>query len=183
MIAREIIGQLCGVVVIVYSIMSSHLPKRWMILVGATVGNFFAAANQLLVGSGLTACFACLMATINCPINAYKAKKGIPTKKWENILWSVLYILAWAAGFGIGIYNGTASPLDLMTLVTTVFFIGHVLSKDEKKMRLYYLGNGAVFMIYDAINLNISALAKLFSVISTLIALYRFRDNKKRSTE
>ena len=79
MIVREIIGQLCGVVVIVYSIMSSHLPKRWMILVGATVGNFFAAANQLLVGSGLTACFACLMATINCPINAYKAKKGIPT--------------------------------------------------------------------------------------------------------
>ena len=182
-IIREIAGQACGIFVLVYSVVAAHLPKRWMILVGATAGNFFAAMNQLLVGSGLTACFACLMATINCPINAYKAKKGIPTKKWENILWAALYILAWAAGFGIGIATGTASALDLMTLVTTIFFIGHVLSTDEKKMRWYYLGNGAVFMVYDAINLNISALAKLFSVISTLMAIFRFKNKEKRSTD
>ena len=177
--AREIIGQACGVVVIIYAILSPHIPKRWMILLLATVGNLFAAANQLLVGSGLTACFACLVATINCPISAYKAKKNIPTKKWENILWGALYILAWAAGFGIGIANGTASALDLMTLGSTIFFIGHVLSEKEKNMRLFYLGNNAIFMVYDLINLNITALAKGFSFVSTLIAIYRFKDIKK----
>lgn len=178
MIIKEIIGQICGLLVLVGSVISIQLPKRWQILLVGAAANFFAAVNQLLVGSGLTACFACIVATVNCSISAYRSQKGIEPGKLENIVWSVLYLIAWAAGFFISFANGAASALDIFTLFTTLLFIGHVLSKDERNMRIFHVANSATFFVYDVINLNIVALAKLFSTISGVIALYRYRNKK-----
>ena len=171
----EIWGQIFGALVMVGCVISSQMPKRWQILLGFAGVNLFSSLNQLLVGSGLTACFLCAIATVHCAINAYKAKRGIPERLWENILFCVLYLIAWIIGFCASLESGAPLYLDLMTFVATVFFVGQVLLPRERDIRFCSLGNALIYFVYDCINLNIAAVAKLFTVLSVLIALIRYR--------
>ena len=177
---EETLGQICGVIVMIGCIVSSQMPKRWQILLGYAIVNLFSSLNQLFVGAGLTSCFLCAVATVHCSINAFKAKKGLVEHLWEKILFIVLYLIAWSIGFVLSFKNGTPLYLDLMTFVATVFFVGQVLLPKERDIRLSTLGNSLVYFIYDAINLNVAAVAKLFNVISVIIALIRYRDKDKK---
>ena len=172
----EIIGQIFGILVLVASIINNQFPKRWQILLGLSVINLLSAINQLLVGAGLTAALLGLVAMIHCPINAYKAKKDIPIRMWENILFSIIYFGAWFVGFLASSTNGTPLYLDLMTLAATVCFVASVFLPKERDIRLATLGNGFIYFIYNIINLNISAVAMLFGMISVIVALVRYRD-------
>ena len=177
----EIIGQIFGILVLVASIINNQFPKRWQILLGLSVINLLSAINQLLVGAGLTAALLGLVAMIHCPINAYKAKKDIPIRMWENILFSIIYFGAWFVGFLASSTNGTPLYLDLMTLAATVCFVASVFLPKERDIRLATLGNGFIYFVYNIINLNISALAMLFSMISIVVALIRYREKDNNS--
>ena len=179
---KEIIGQILGVLVILGCILVNQLPKRWQMLLCSAALNLLAAFNQLLVGAGFTACIASLIAVIHCPINAYKSKKGLPTRLWENILFALLYLGGWLVGFFLSSKNGTPLYLDLMILAATIAFLGTVFLPDEQDIRRCNLVNSLIYFIYDTINLNIAALAKLFSMISAIVALVRYR-KKPTKTE
>ena len=176
---KEILGQVLGVMIMIGCIVNTQFPKRWQILLVSAMVNMVSSINQLLVGSGLTACFLCAVATVHCSINSYKAKHEIPERMWEKILFICLYFIAWTTGFVFSFRNGTPLYLDLMTFVATIFFIGIVLLPRERDMRLCTLGNSLIYFTYDTINLNIAAIAKLFSVISVIIALIRYRKKQK----
>jgi hypothetical protein len=172
----EIIGQILGIILLLGSIINSQFPKRWQMLLGLSVLNLVSAANQLLVGAGLTACLLGAVAVVNCAINSYKSKKDIPIRLWENILFSVIYLCAWLLGFWASSKNGTPLYLDLMTLAATVFFVASVFLPKERDIRLATFGNAFIYFVYNIINLNSSALAMLFNMISIIIALVRYRD-------
>ena len=171
----EILGQIFGILVMIGCIVNNQFPKRWQMLLGFTVINLFSAINQLLVGSGLTACLAGCVAVIHCPINAYKAKKNLPTHLWENIFFSVLYLAAWLVGFLASGENGTPLYLDIMTLVATVCFVASVFLPKERDIRICTFLNSFIYFIYDIINLNLALVAKLFNMISVVVALIRYR--------
>ena len=175
---KEILGQICGIIIMILCVINTQFPKRWQMLLCSAVVNLFSSLNQLLVGSGLTACFLCAVATVHCSINSYKAKKEIPEKLWEKILFIALYFTAWGIGFSFSFQNGTPLYLDLMTFAATIFFIGIVLLPKERDMRLCTLGNSVIYFTYDTINLNIAAVAKMFSIISVIVALIRYRNKK-----
>ena len=171
----EIIGQICGVFVFVGCVLCTQMPKRWQMLLVLGFTNLFSTPNQLLVGAGLTAGLLCSVATVNCFLNAYKAKKGLTEHLWEKILFAVLYFAAWGVGFVASFKNGTPIYMDLMTLVATIFFLGQVFLPGEREMRLCTLGNSCMYFLYDSLNLNIAAVAKLFAMVSAIIALIRYR--------
>ena len=98
---------------------------------------------------------------------------------WEKILFIALYLTAWSIGFTLSFRNGTPLYLDLLILVATIFFIGTVLLPKERDIRLCTLGNSIIYFTYDTINLNIAAIAKLFSIISVIVALIRYRSREK----
>ena len=172
---REIIGQACGIVVFVGCVLCTQFPKRWQMLLVLGIVNLFCVPNQLLVGSGLTAGLLCSVATVNCFLNAYKAKKGLREHLWENIIFAVLYFTAWGIGFAASFENGTPNYLDAFTLVATVFFLGQVFLPGEREIRICTLGNSLMYFLYDSINLNVAAFAKLFAMVSAIIALVRYR--------
>ena len=172
---EEIIGQICGIVVFVGCLVCTQMPKRWQILLVLGFVNLFSVPNQLLVGSGLTACLLCSVATVNCFINAYKSKKELKEHLWEKILFATLYFAAWGVGFAMSFKNGTPIYLDAMTFIATIFFLGQVFLPGEKEIRLCTLGNSLMYFLYDSINLNVAALAKLFAMVSAMIALIRYR--------
>ena len=172
---REIIGQICGIFVFVGCVLCTQFPKRWQMLLVLGMVNLFCVPNQLLVGSGLTAGLLCSVATVNCFLNAYKAKKGLKEHLWENIIFAVLYFTAWGIGFAASFENGTPNFLDAFTLVATIFFLGQVFLPKERDMRICTLGNSLMYFLYDSINLNVAAFAKLFAMVSAIIALIRYR--------
>ena len=71
--------------------------------------------------------------------------------------------------------NGTPIYLDAMTFVATIFFLGQVFLPGEKEIRLCTLGNSFMYFLYDGINLNVAAFAKLFAMVSAVVALVRYR--------
>lgn len=112
-----------------------------------------------------------------------QSKREISERLWEKILFIALYFTAWGIGFAFSLGNGTPLYLDLMTLVATIFFMGIVLIPRERDMRLCTLGNSLIYFTYDIINLNIAAIAKLFSIISVIVALIRYRKKKNQNTK
>ena len=175
----EILGQICGILVMVGCVATNQFPKRWHMLLGYSFINLFSSLNQLFVGAGLTSCFLCAVATVHCLINAVKVKNERPIRAWENVLFSVIYLIAWVVGFAFSSKNGTPLYLDAMTFIATIFFIGSTLLPKERDMRLCTFANSLVYFVYDLINLNIAFVAKLFNMISVIIALYRYREKKK----
>ena len=171
---REIIGQICGIIVFVGCVLCTQFPKRWQMLLVLGIVNLFSVPNQLLVGSGITAGLLCSVATVNCFLNAYKAKKGLKEHLWENIIFAVLYFAAWGIGFASSFKSGNPNYLDAFTFVATVFFLGQVFFPGEREMRYCTLGNSLMYFLYDSINLNVAAFAKLFAMVSAIIALIRF---------
>lgn len=178
-----ILGQILGVLVSVGCILIMQLPKRWQILTGSATVNLLSALNFLLVGAGLSACYPCFVAVIHCTFNAIKAKKELPSSVLEKVLFSLLYLAAWGIGFFVSLQNGTASAVDLLPLAATAFFVASVFMPKERNMRLCSLCNAIVYIIYDIIIPNTAIIAQIFTVISILIALFRYREKKSKTTE
>ena len=81
----ELVGQLCGVLIIIVNPLATQFPKRWQIMVMFCIINFLSVINQLCVGNGFASAFGSGLAVIHCTINAVKAKKEIETKYAERI--------------------------------------------------------------------------------------------------
>ena len=171
----EGIGQIFGILTTVAAVISTQLPKRWQMMLAFMAVNAFSALNVLLVGAGLTACMACIVAVIHSPVNAYRAKKNIDSPLWEKLTFSALYVIAWGIGFYLSVKNGTASWFDVMPLVATGFFVASMLVKKENNIRLCTLGNASIYVAYHIIFKSLGVLAQAFELISILIALYRYR--------
>lgn len=178
----ELIGQILGVITIILGVLATQFPKRWQILLVFTALNFLTVFNQLLVGSGYASALGCAVATIHCPINAYKAKKELPTHLLENVLWSAVYFAAWGLGVYLTVRDGTASWLDVWTLLGTVTFLGSVFVKKERDVRLFTFANSLSYCIYNALNLNVAAVSQVLTMISVVIALIRYRETKNKES-
>ena len=183
MTTPEIIGQILGVIVTIACIVTAQLPKRWQILLGQIFTNILSATNMFLVGQGLTACLPCFVAAAHCGINVFRDRKGSTSPLWEKIVFSILYFIAWGIGFGLSCAAGTASVLDILPLIATALFVASVLVSREQLMRLCSLGNASTYVIYNAIFKNSAIFAHIFTIISLLIALFRYRKQGKPKKE
>ena len=174
----ELVGQTLGVFIIALSAISAQFPKRWQMLLGLAGVNLLTVFNQLLVGSGFSVALGCALATFHCPVNAYKAKKGIPTSALENAIWSSLYFCMWITGLIFAAQAGVSSWLDIFPLFGIITFIFSVILPKERDVRIFTFANSLVYFIYNTINLNIAALSQLLTMISVVIALVRYREKK-----
>ena len=174
----QIIGQVFGVLVIITSVISMQLSKRWQILVALAVLNLFLVFNQILLGMSFSATLGCVLASIHCPINAYKAKKGLPTSRIENVIWSVLYLASWGLGIYISARLGIASWRDILPFFGIITFLCSVFVSKERDVRIFTLLNALVYLVYNLLHLNIAALSQVLMIISVVIALIRYREKK-----
>ena len=173
-----IIGQVFGILTTLCAIITTQMPKRWQMMLGTMVVNILSTLNVLFVGAGLTVCMANIVASFHAPINAYRAKKGLDTPLAEKLTFSILYFVAWGVGFYLSFKAGSASWLDIMPLIATAFFVAKMLLPRERDIRFCLLGNAVVYTVYHTIYKNIGVLANIFTIVSVIIALYRYREKK-----
>ena len=178
----ELIGQILGIFVIIGCIINAQFPKRWQMLLCQVTLNVLSAVNYFLLGQGLAASLPCVVAAVHCTVNIVRDKKDKPAPLWEKSLFVALYPMAWGVGFLISVNNGTASPLHLIPLVALVFFVSSVLVKKEQMMRFFTLCNAVMYLIYNIIYMNVALIAHVFTIVSVLIALFRYRNKTDDNT-
>lgn len=174
----EIVGQVFGVLAIITGVISMQLSKRWQILVALAFLNLFLVFNQLFLGMSFSATIGCGLAAIHCPINAYKVKKGKPAGRVENVIWSVLYFASWGVGLYISARMGIASWMDVLPFFGVLTFVISVYVPKERDVRIFTLLNALVYLVYNALNMNIAAVSQVLTILSVIVALVRYREGK-----
>ena len=149
--------------------------RKWQMLMVNIGGNLFFILNLLLLGlhetgdlfANATAMIVNVVSLVQVLISYYHVKKGTPVTTVENILFLLLYV-----GMGFMGYNRI---LDLLPIVASVFNMLAVFQKDEQKTRYLVLFNASIFCLYYIILRSTSMFAELLAVITTVIALVKYR--------
>lgn len=148
--------------------------KKWQMLLINVAGNLFFILNLLLLGANegnlfanSTAMIVNWVSLVQVLISYWHVAKDTPVTKAENIIFLLLYV-------GLG-FIGFNRALDFLPIVASVFNMLAVFQKDEQKTRLLVLCNASLFCAYYIIIGSTSLLAELMAVITTVIALIKYR--------
>lgn len=148
--------------------------KKWQMLLVTVAGNLFFILNLLLLGANEGNLFANSTAMIvngvslvQVLLSYWHVQKDKPVTTTENIIFLLLYI-------GLG-FIGFQRALDFLPIIGSVFNMLAVFQKDEQKTRFLVLCNASIFCAYYIIIGSTSLLAELMAVITTVIALVKYR--------
>ena len=148
--------------------------KKWQMLLVNVGGNLFFILNLLLLGANegdlflnSTAMIVNLVSLVQILLSYRHVQKDTPVTKTENIIFLLLYV-------GMG-FIGFQRVLDFLPIIASVFNMLAVFQKDEQKTRYLVLFNAAIFCTYYIIIGSTSLLAELMAVITTVIALIKYR--------
>lgn len=171
---KVVVGQAIGIVLTVLCVFTPQCKRKWQMALIAIVSNLISAFNFLLLGR-VSGCGVATVAIVQATVAIVHTKKGNAPGGIEIGVFGVLYILG---GLLPDIVAGTLSsfrPLDALPMLAALLFLGYLSQREEQRMRLFLLGNAGIYLIYDAIILSTQFFAQLFTVISVLIALRRYK--------
>lgn len=169
-----IIAQAFGIFATLCCFAMPLFKKKWQMLLVNIAGNLFFILNLLLLGAhsgdwlgNATAMIVNLVSLVQVLISYRHVQKGTPVTKTENLIFLVLYV-------GLG-FIGFNRALDFLPIIASVFNMLAVFQKDEQKTRYLVLCNASIFCTYYIIIGSTSLLAELMAVITTVIALIKYR--------
>ena len=170
-----IIAQAFGIFATLCCFAMPLFKRKWQMLLINVASNLFFILNLLLLGlhetgdlfANATAMIVNLVSLVQVLISYWHVKKGTPVTKAENIIFLLLYV-------GMG-FIGFNRALDFLPIIASVFNMLAVFQKDEQKTRILVLCNASIFCSYYIIIGSTSLLAELMAVITTVIALIKYR--------
>ncbi len=164
------IAQALGIVVTVGAILTLQLKKKKQMLLVSAVVNILAALNILLLDEFSSGVIINFVAVLQIVLSLWHEKKGTDVTLAEKIIFLVLYVVGGALGF--------AQWYDVLSIIAAVFYMLAMFQKKEQYIRLFLLGNMATWTVYHLIIGSTAVFAQIAGIISSLIALYRYRKNK-----
>ena len=165
------IGQILGFFIVAGVILTQQLKKKKQMLAVSVVVNLITATNILLLESFNSGVIVCCVAVLQLFVSLWHEAKNTQSSTAEKIIFMVLYV----AGGAIGI----KAPIDLLSIFAAVFYMLAVFQKKEQNIRLMLLANLSIWTVYYAIIGSTAILAQIAGIISSLIALYRYRNKEK----
>ena len=168
------IAQAFGILATLCCFAMPLFKRKWQMLLVNVASNLFFILNLLLLGANegslflnSTAMIVNLVSLVQVLISYYHVQKQTAVTKAENIIFLLLYV-------GMG-FIGFHRALDLLPIIASVFNMLAVFQKDEQKTRYLVLFNATIFCTYYIIIGSTSLLAELMAVITTVIALVKYR--------
>lgn len=168
------IAQAFGIFATLCCFIMPLFKKKWQMLLVNVAGNLFFILNLLLLGANegnlfvnSTAMIVNSVSLVQVLLSYWHVQKEQPVSKAENIIFLLLYV-------GLG-FVGFNRALDFLPIIASVFNMLAVFQRDEQKTRYLVLCNASIFCAYYIIIGSTSLLAELMAVITTLIALIRYR--------
>ncbi len=169
-----IAGQTIGIVVTVVCIFSAQLKKKWQMLLVSLAANALQSLAYFLIEGGFTsAMMLCFVAVLQCSVTLVHVLQEKKPPLYERILFLILFLAV-----GILQYR---SMLDLFPILGSLCFMLGTFSREPQHVRMFGVANCLTWMIYNGITLNTAIFTQIFSLISNLIALYRYRGTRERT--
>lgn len=170
-----LIAQAFGILATLCCFAMPLFKKKWQMLLINVAANLFFILNLLLLGyhetgslfANATAMIVNVVSLVQVLISCWHVKNGTPVTTAENIIFLLLYVFMGFIGFN--------RALDILPIVASVFNMLAVFQKDEQKTRYLVLCNASVFCAYYIIIGSTSLLAELMAVVTTTIALIKYR--------
>lgn len=142
--------------------------------------NVLVAANMICIGQFGSAAFLCMVAVAQSIVSMLHDKHGTPVSLAEKLLFMALYV-----GFGfLGIVTepdfvwelSWANALERMPIIGALMLMFSVFAKKEQTLRKFLLANATIWTVYSAAVGSTVFFTDLVSVISTSVALYKYRN-------
>lgn len=181
-----IIGQAFGLLTIACSLVMPFLKRKWQLLCANMAINLLTILNLSLIGQFGSANFLCLVAIVQSAIALPRAEKRGEPGRPETALFTVLYV-----GFGFfGIFSAPGfvpelnyrNLLELLPIMGALAQMVSVFVPDEQTTRKWLLCNAVVWLIYSASVGSSVVFNDLLAVVSTSMALYKYRRRKPEHT-
>lgn len=164
------IGQALGIVVTLGAILTMQIKNKKPMLIVSAIVNVLSALNILLLDKFSSGVIICLVAVVQIIDSLWHEKKNTQVTLAEKIIFLVLYVAGGVLGFEKGI--------DVLSIIAAVLYMFAMFQKKEQHIRLFLLGNMATWTVYHTILGSTAVFAQLAGIISSLIALYRYRKSK-----
>lgn len=170
-----LIAQAFGIFATLCCFIMPLFKKKWQMLLVNVAGNLFFILNLMLLGlhetgdlfANATAMLVNWVSLVQVLISYWHVQKEKPVSTAENIIFLLLYV-------GMG-FIGFQKALDFLPIIASVFNMLAVFQRDEQKTRYLVLFNASIFCAYYIIIGSTSLLAELMAVITTVIALSKYR--------
>ncbi len=166
------IAQFLGVLVTIGVIATQQMKKRKQMLIVSLAVNALSAANILLLDSFNSGVIVCCVAVVQLLVSIWHEIKNTDIKLPEKIFFLVLYVAGGMLGVKV--------PLDLLSVFAALFYMLAVFQKKEQNIRLMLLVNLTTWTVYYSIIGSTAVFAQVAGIISSLIALCRYRKGEKR---
>ncbi len=164
-------AQILGVVASGIAIFAIQMKKGWQILLLTMFANLFSVVVFLLLNGFSSAVTVSVIAAVQCGINAYLSYNGKEVSVVQKTIFTTLFLI-----------NGVVSYtvlLDILPIAASLIFAWSTFQKEEQQIRLFFLLNALLWIVYDAIIGTTAVIGQLFSLVSILVAIYRYRKPKK----
>ena len=165
------IGQVLGILVTLGAILMLQLKNKKHMLIVSAIVNILAALNILLLDNISSGVIINFVAVLQIVLSMWHDKRGTEVTLVEKILFLLMYVAGGALGY--------EKPIDLLSIVAAVLYMLAMLQKKEQHIRLFLLGNMATWTVYHTVLGSTAVFAQLAGIISSLIALYRYRKQNK----
>lgn len=165
------VAQIFGVLVTAGVILTLQLKKKKQMLIVSVLVNAFSAANILLLDGFNSGVIVCCVAVLQLLLSIWHEYKNTDSGMAEKIIFLVLYVTGGILGY--------ETPIDLLSTVAAVFYMLAVFQRKEQNIRLMLLANLSIWTVYHAIIGSTAVFAQIAGLISSLIALYRYRNTNK----
>ena len=173
------LGQFCGVLGTMITIVRPQLKKREQMLLCGILVNAMSALNFALIGQLGSGVFLCLIAIVQSVISIRHERRKTEVSLWENLLFFALYMgfgfygMITSEGFVWGINRHNL--LELLPILAALMLMLSVFAKGEQRTRLFLLLNGAAWIVYTAVIRSTTFFTTVASMVSTVIAMWKYR--------
>lgn len=163
-------AQIFGIAATICCLILPLFKHKWQMLVTAIAANTFFVLNIFLLEGLTTAAILNTVATGQAILALWYNGHDKPVTMVENTIFLVIYIALGIMGF--------RRAIDVLPLVATVLNMFTTFQRDERKSRYLILSTATIYTIYFAIIGSTSIFAEISAIVTTLIAMYRYRNKK-----
>lgn len=173
------LGQFCGILSTALNIIRPQMKSRFQMLAVGIGVNLMSFLNFYLIGAVGSAVYMFWIAIVQILLSMRHDRRKTEVTRFENILFFLLYLLIGL--WGIASTEGFVMELSWKNLVELLPILGalmnmfSVFAKGEQRIRLLLLICAACWLLYSAIVGAANVFASLASMISTALAMIRYR--------
>ena len=165
-----IAGQAFGIAATACCLCLPLFRYKWQMLAANAAANIFFVMNIFLLEGFTTACILNTVAIAQTVLALCYNSRNRPVTAVENTVFLVVYVTLGALGF--------RRLIDVLPIAGTVLNMIATFQRDERKSRYLILFTATTYCTYFAIIGSTSALAEFSAIVTTLIAMYRYRQKR-----